>query len=84
ASQTVINIGAMIGVLPVTGITLPFLSFGGSSMIVVMFTMGLVFQISRYTSYGKVKQNNEDSNHEDPMRRRGIGRTHYAGRRSYQ
>ena len=33
-SQAVINVGAVIGVLPVTGIPLPFISFGGSSLVI--------------------------------------------------
>jgi cell division protein FtsW len=82
-AQTVINIGAMTGVLPVTGITLPFLSFGGSSMLFLMLTMGVVFAISRYTCQRTVKFNTEDRGHEDSVRGRGIGRTRYASRRGY-
>ena len=47
--QTFINVGAMVGILPLKGITLPFISYGGSSMIFVMAAIGLVFYISRYT-----------------------------------
>ncbi len=50
-SQTLINIGAMIGVLPLKGITLPFISYGGTSLVFVIFAIGLLFQISRYTTY---------------------------------
>lgn len=49
--QTIINVGAMIGLLPLKGITLPFVSYGGTSVVFVMAAMGIVFQISRYTSY---------------------------------
>jgi cell division protein FtsW len=49
--QTIINVGAMIGLLPLKGITLPFVSYGGTSVVFVMAAMGVVFQISRYTSY---------------------------------
>lgn len=51
STQTLINIGAMIGVLPMKGITLPFISYGGTSIIFTTAAVGLVFQISRYTSY---------------------------------
>ena len=51
AAQTVINIGAMLGVLPLKGITLPFISQGGSSVVFVMALVGILFQISRYTLY---------------------------------
>lgn len=52
STQTIINIGAMIGLLPLKGITLPFISAGGTSVIFVTAALGLVFQISRYTTYG--------------------------------
>ncbi len=45
--QAVINIGAVIGVLPVTGIPLPFVSFGGSALIVTMFASGMLINIAR-------------------------------------
>lgn len=48
--QALINIGAMIGLLPLKGITLPFISYGGTSVIFVSSAVGLVFQISRYTA----------------------------------
>ncbi len=46
-SQAFLNIGAMLGVLPLTGITLPFVSHGGSSLLVVLAEMGIVLSISR-------------------------------------
>ncbi len=56
SAHVVINIGAMINVLPLTGITLPFLSFGGTSLIFLSATMGLVYNASRYTSLAYVNQ----------------------------
>jgi cell division protein FtsW len=52
STQAMVNIGAMMGLLPLKGITLPFISYGGSSVLLVMAALGLVFQISRYTSLG--------------------------------
>ena len=49
--QTMINIGAMIGVLPLKGITLPFVSYGGTSVVFVLAAVGLLFQVSHYTLY---------------------------------
>lgn len=49
--QALINIGAMIGLLPLKGITLPFISYGGSSVLFVMLALGVVFHISRYTLF---------------------------------
>lgn len=51
STQTLINIGAMIGLLPLKGITLPFISAGGTSVLFVTAAIGLVFQVSRYTTY---------------------------------
>jgi cell division protein FtsW len=51
STQMIINIGAMIGLLPLKGITLPLISQGGTSLIFLTAALGLVFQISRYTSY---------------------------------
>lgn len=47
--QMMINVGAMIGIIPLKGITLPFVSYGGTSIIFVMSAMGIVFHVSRYT-----------------------------------
>jgi rod shape determining protein RodA len=41
-----VNIGMVLGILPVVGIPLPFLSYGGSSMIVIMMGMGLLMNVS--------------------------------------
>jgi rod shape determining protein RodA len=43
--QTVLNIGMTLGMLPVTGIPLPFLSYGGSSMMVMMAMAGILLSI---------------------------------------
>ncbi len=51
STQAIINIGAMIGILPLKGITLPFISYGGTSIIFVTAAIGLIFNISRYTTY---------------------------------
>jgi cell division protein FtsW len=48
--QACINIGAMIGLLPLKGITLPFISYGGTSVIFAAAAVGLVFQVSYYTA----------------------------------
>ena len=52
--QQIQNIGMTFGLLPITGITLPFISYGGSSLLSYMLAMGLIFNISneemRYTN----------------------------------
>ena len=55
STQMIINIGAMIGLLPLKGITLPLISQGGTSLIFLTTALGVVFQISRYTSYSVVE-----------------------------
>ena len=47
-SQAVINVGAVIGVLPVTGIPLPFISFGGSSLIITMAAFGILLNVASH------------------------------------
>lgn len=74
-AQVVVNIMAMTSLVPVTGITLPLLSYGGTSMIFMAFSIGMVLQLSCYTSREVIKQDENISS------RRGVGRTHYASRR---
>lgn len=47
--QVFINIGVVIGLLPVTGITLPIISYGGSSLVLTLMFLGLALNISQYT-----------------------------------
>jgi len=77
AAHVILNIAAMIGLIPLTGITLPLLSFGGTSMLFITAGLGLVFQLSRFTIHpSRLKEvDNENS-----RSRRGLGRTRYASR----
>jgi cell division protein FtsW len=47
--QAVINLGAVVGLLPVSGITLPFLSAGGSSLVITMLGAGILANVARRT-----------------------------------
>ncbi len=51
AIQVMINIGVVIGLMPVTGITLPFLSYGGSSLTLMLLAIGVLLNISRYSRF---------------------------------
>lgn len=78
-AHVILNIAAMIGIFPLTGITLPLLSYGGTSMMFMAAALGLVFQLSRYTVHpSRIKE----AINEDSRRGRGVGRTRYASRRS--
>lgn len=85
AAHVVLNIASMLGVFPLTGITLPLLSFGGTSMVFVAAALGLTFQLSRYTSHGQViMQAKGEIGDENSRSRRRIGGARLSGRRRYQ
>lgn len=76
--QALMNIMAMIGIIPLTGITLPFISYGGSSLVLVMAAMGIVTHISKYT----VRSSHE--NRRQWGRQRGTSHPHLSRRPSPQ
>ena len=45
--QAVINVGGVTGLMPLTGLTLPFVSFGGSSLLATMTAAGLLLNVAR-------------------------------------
>lgn len=49
AVQVIINIGVVIGMFPVTGITLPLISYGGSSLTLMLTSIGILLNISRFS-----------------------------------
>jgi cell division protein FtsW len=72
--QAVINIGVVVTLFPITGITLPFISAGGSSLIISFAAVGILLSISRETI--EKGSWNDDATAD---RRRGDGRTHLPG-----
>jgi cell division protein FtsW len=71
--QAAINIAAVVGAAPLTGIPLPFLSYGGSSLIVMLGSVGVLLNIARNGGRATAAM---------PDRGRGDGRTRRAGTRS--
>jgi cell division protein FtsW len=45
--QAIMNLCVVVGIIPVTGVTLPFISYGGSSLIISMISIGIILNISR-------------------------------------
>lgn len=74
-AQVAVNIMAMTSLVPVTGITLPLLSYGGTSMLFIAFAIGTTLQISCYTS------REEEPKDENISSRRRLGGAHYSSRR---
>lgn len=48
AFQCLLNLMVVVGLIPVTGVTLPFLSYGGSSLLITLFSMSILLNISKY------------------------------------
>ncbi|HSO29461.1 MAG TPA: putative lipid II flippase FtsW [Candidatus Sulfomarinibacteraceae bacterium] len=74
--QAFINIGVVVALLPVTGITLPFISAGGTSLIISFAAAGILLSISRET----VERTNQETD-APADRGRGDGRSHLPGPR---
>lgn len=59
--QAVINLGAISGLLPITGVPLPFVSAGGSSLLVLLFSMGILNNIARHVNYQRFNEEKQDT-----------------------
>ena len=79
AAHIVLNIASMIGIVPLTGITLPLLSFGGTSMVFIAGALGLVYQLSQYTAHQPIMI--KEARSENTSSRRGIRGSRYSSRR---
>lgn len=76
--QAIMNMGAMLGLLPLKGITLPLVSYGGTSVVFIVAAIGLVFQISRHTSHRTSNAiTNKGGSYENRHDRRRIRRAHH-------
>ena len=52
-TQAFVNVGGVVGLLPITGLTLPFISFGGTSLVITMAATGVLLNVARQ---GRVKR----------------------------
>ena len=59
--QAMINISVTIGLMPVTGVTLPFISYGGTSLVTTLTMVGVLLNISRYKSVPATQASSNDS-----------------------
>ncbi|MGD9696852.1 MAG: putative lipid II flippase FtsW [Thermoleophilia bacterium] len=73
-AQAVVNMGAVLGVMPVAGVPLPFVSFGGSSLIILLACTGILVNIGRRTQH-HARRVPVPSSREGADRGRGDGRT---------
>ncbi len=53
-SQAFINIASMLGLMPLTGVPLPFVSHGGSAMLMMLVSVGILLNISRYAKINRI------------------------------
>jgi len=60
ALQTLLNIGVVTGVLPVTGASLPFFSYGGTSLVFLLAEVGVVLNVSRTMPIQKEQVNQDE------------------------
>ncbi|WP_110112439.1 FtsW/RodA/SpoVE family cell cycle protein [Bacillus sp. CGMCC 1.16541] len=54
--QSFVNLGGLTGILPITGVPLPFISYGGSSLLLLMISIGIVINISFFVNYQEARQ----------------------------
>jgi cell division protein FtsW len=51
AIQTLINLGGVVGLIPITGVPLPFISYGGSSLLLLSISVGILVNVSMFIKY---------------------------------
>jgi cell division protein FtsW len=80
--QAVVNVGAVMGLAPLTGIPLPFLSYGGSSLVVLLASVGILLNIAARGSQAaaSVRDRSGRDGRSRPVRARSGGSAEAAGR----
>ncbi|WP_010649539.1 putative lipid II flippase FtsW [Oceanobacillus massiliensis] len=78
AIQAFINLGAISGLLPITGVPLPFVSYGGSSLLIMLISMGILNNIAMYV---KKQENGETEEKAEGSRNRSTINYNRGGKR---
>ena len=60
--QAYSNMAVSFGVVPVTGLTLPFISMGGTSLLITSVAFGMILSVSKHISGLKLEENHEEPN----------------------
>ncbi|PTX64926.1 cell division protein FtsW [Melghirimyces profundicolus] len=67
ALQALFNLGVVTAILPVTGVPLPFISYGGSSLVISMMAAGILLNISRYQTAAATSKSKEKTGYPRPQ-----------------
>jgi cell division protein FtsW len=67
--QSLVNMGAVVSLIPLTGVTLPLISYGGSSLVTNLFSLGLVYNLLYSTKYGDHQKHNHHRHPSHPRYR---------------
>ena len=65
--QSFINLAGISGVIPLTGVPLPFVSYGGSSLLQLSLAMGILVNVSMFVNYEEKYKNNVDKSRPEPV-----------------
>jgi cell division protein FtsW len=72
--QALFNISVVISILPAKGIPLPFISYGGSSIVITLFAVGILLNISQYAGFVQKEMTEETNNFVHRKKKRKSGR----------
>jgi cell division protein FtsW len=77
--QSFINLGGISGLIPLTGVPLPFVSYGGSSLLQLCISMGILVNISMFVKYEQTYK--DDDRKKQPVSSRPLAKRTYSIRK---